>query len=231
MSPDRFVFSAMGTRCELLSCGGDLGAGAAWVGAAASSLTPFDPASELSRFNAASSWVPVSPLLEGLLREALRAFEVSGGLVDAGVASLEVRPGHARTRDPIDPCGIAKGWLADRLAASGLLGSNCIANLGGDLFARGAGPSGGGWPVAFGQRVVMLRDLGAATSGTTRRGAHLCDPRTGLPAVSDVCEVSVVAASAADAEIFAKAAFLLGACAGSRFLDDRGALAQRFLAA
>lgn len=232
MSPDRFVFAAMGTRCELLSCaGGDLGAGAAWVGAAASCLTPFSPDSELSRFNLASGWVPVSPLLEGLLREALRAYSVSGGLVDAGVVTLEIRPGLARTRAPIDPCGIAKGWLADRLVASGLLGSNCLVNLGGDLFARGDGPDGAGWPVGFGSRTVMLRDLGAATSGTTRRGAHLRDPRTGRPATSGLAEVSVVAASAADAEIFAKTAFLLGSTVGRIFLNDRGALAQRFLAA
>jgi thiamine biosynthesis lipoprotein len=131
---------------------------------------------------------------------------------------LQVEKGRARLRAGagIDLGGIAKGWLADRLADE--LGENCLVNLGGDLFARGVGPAGDGWPVGLGGITVLLSDQGAATSGTWRRawalGAdrlhHLIDPRTGLPAVSDLAEVSVVAARAVDAEVHAKAALLLG---------------------
>ena len=116
----------------------------------------------------------------------------------------------------IDLGGIAKGWMADRLA--GELGENCLVNLGGDLSARGAGPSGDGWPVALGSVTVLLRDQAAATSGTRRRrwkqGArtlhHLIDPRTGRPAETDLVEVSAVADSAFQAEVCAKTALLLG---------------------
>jgi thiamine biosynthesis lipoprotein len=142
--------------------------------------------------------------------------------------TLEVAPGRARLRvgTGIDLGGLAKGWLADRLAFA--LGANCLVNLGGDLFARGPGPTGRGWPVGLGPTVVLLRDLGAATSSTRRRRwrfggrflHHLIDPRTGAPAPVQG-EVSVVAASAAAAEVLAKTALLLGHGAADAYLDRR----------
>lgn len=124
----------------------------------------------------------------------------------------------------IDLGGIAKGWLADRLAEG--LGPNCLVNLCGDLYARGEGETGEGWPVGFGERTVLLHDMGAATSGTTKRMwgrglHHLIDPRTARPAVTDLKEVSVLATTATDAEIFAKVALLLGSSAGAKWLEGR----------
>ncbi|HEX9495515.1 MAG TPA: FAD:protein FMN transferase [Candidatus Limnocylindria bacterium] len=139
---------------------------------------------------------------------------------------LEVAPGRARLRagTAIDLGGIAKGWLADRAVER--IGANALANLGGDLRARGAGPDGEGWPVGFGGTTVALRDLGAATSGTEGRRwgerlHHLIDPRTGRPAETDLVEVSVLAPTGAEAEVLAKTALLLGREAGARFLDER----------
>ena len=139
---------------------------------------------------------------------------------------LEVVPGRARLARGagLDLGGLAKGWLADRLAER--LGDNAIANLGGDLFALGAGPAGDGWPVEFGGVTVLLRDQGAATSSTLKRAwragrtavHHLIDPRTGGPAAGDLAEVSVVASSAVRAEVFAKTALLLGADAAPLYL-------------
>ncbi len=254
MRLDQVRFEAMGAACHLLGVGlerGRLSWGMAWVAGMQDRFSRFEPDSELSRFNAgAGGWAPVSADLEGLLRAALDAHRVSGGLVDTGVLHpmlatgytrplrlgptraalaepaplrplpevLEVEPGRARLRPGtgIDLGGIAKGWLADRLAAE--LGENCLVNLGGDLFARGAGPEGEGWPVGLGGATVLLRDQGAATSATDRRawrqGAdrihHLIDPRTGRPAGSDLAEASVVAPRAAEAEVHAKTALLLG---------------------
>ena len=73
---------------------------------------------------------------------------------------------------------------------------------------------------------VLLHGLGAATSGTGGRRwgpklHHLIDPRTGLPADSDLAEVSVLAPTAAEAEVLAKTALLLGRDAGARLLDER----------
>ncbi len=139
---------------------------------------------------------------------------------------LEVKPGAARLAAgaAIDLGGIAKGWLADRVA--GRLGPNALANLCGDLFAAGGGPGDGGWPVGFGETTILIRDAGAATSGTgSRRWGdglhHLIDPRTARPAVTDLTLVSVIAASAERAEILAKVALLLGREAASSYLEGR----------
>jgi len=259
---DQVRFEAMGAACHLLGVGlerGRLSWATAWVADMRDRFSRFEPDSEVSRLNAAAGrWVELSAYLEGLLRAALDAHEVSGGLVHAGVLPsmlaigytrplrlgptgaapgaagppaplpelLELRPGRARLRPGagIDLGGIAKGWLADRLAER--LADNCLVNLGGDLFARGAGPDGEGWPVGLGPATVLLRDQGAATSGTGRRAwwqaeqrlHHLIDPRTGRPSATDLAEVSVVAATAAGAEVHAKAALLLGSGQAAPYL-------------
>jgi thiamine biosynthesis lipoprotein len=219
-------------------------------------FTRFEPNSELSQLNASGGrWSSVTPELEELLQESLRAFEVSDGLVNVAVLPalraagytrdfaegptartvalpvrplpevLQLRPRGARLADgaALDLGGLAKGWLADRLARD--LGENVLVNLCGDLYARGGGTTGEGWPVGFGDRTLLLKDLGAATSGTTKRawagGHHLIDPRTGLPARTDLSEVSVLAATAVDAEIYAKVALLLGASDAPKWLEGR----------
>jgi thiamine biosynthesis lipoprotein len=243
-------FEAMGTSCSLFAVGlssTQLLQGEFWVRVLSTRVTRFSDRSELAQLNRSEGkWMDVSAEIELLLREALRAHELSAGLVNAAVlpsmiaigytrsladgtsmAALEnahpapvlpevltVRSGCARLARGcgLDLGGLAKGWMADRLALQ--LGSNVLANLGGDLRAAGLGPDGDGWPVGFGGTTVMLRDQGAATSSVRRRRwgdlHHLIDPRTGLPSDSGLEEVSVVAATACDAEIVAKTALLLG---------------------
>jgi len=243
-------FQALGTNCSLFGVGvsrSRLLQGEFWVHRLGERLTRFSPDSELSRFNAsAGRWVDVSPELEALLRESLRACETSGGLVNVAVLAsmqaigytrplaegrptttvavarplpplpqvLEVRPGAGRLKPGagIDLGGIAKGWMADRLLEE--LGSNALANLGGDLSAGGPGPAGAGWPVGLGGVTVLLRNQGAATSSVRRRRwgelHHLIDPRTGQPANTGLAEVSVVASTGLEAEVVAKTALLVG---------------------
>ncbi len=254
-------FEALGGECELFSLADSddaLAEGEAWIHRMHDRLTRFTEDSELSRFNAAAgSWMGVSDELGALLRESLRAFEISGGLVHAGTLEglraagytrdfalggtptgpapqpprplpelLEVREGEARLAKgaALDLGGIAKGWLADRLSER--LGANNLVNLCGDLMARGDGDNGEGWPVGFGEKTVLMKDMAAATSGTTKRSwgpglHHLIDPRTSRPAVTDLKEVSVLAKTATDAEIYAKVALLLGAAEGERWLNGR----------
>lgn len=218
-----------------------------WVRGLAARLTRFSPDSELSRLNrSAGAWLEISGDLEAILRDALRASEMSAGLVNVAVLPsmtavgytrplsqgptfatldrarpvsalrhvMQIRTGLARiaTGSGIDLGGIAKGWIADRVAR--MLGPNAVANLGGDLMAVGAGPKGDGWPVGLAGATLMLRDQGAATSSVRRRRwgelHHLIDPRSGLPAQTGLEEVSVVAASGFEAEVIAKTALLLG---------------------
>jgi thiamine biosynthesis lipoprotein len=253
------TFTALGGDCELWAIDADVAAleqARAWVTRMHDRLTRFEPHSEVSRLNASRGrWFAVSPELDALLRESLRAFEVSDGLVNVAVLPallaagytrdftagptastepppvprlsdvLRLRPGEARLLQgaAMDLGGIAKGWLADRLAKD--LGDNVLVNLCGDLYARGGGATGEGWPVGFGDRTLLLKDMGAATSGTTKRawvgGHHLIDPRTGLPAQSDLSEVSVLASTATDAEIYAKVALLLGSRDAPNWLQGR----------
>lgn len=119
---------------------------------------------------------------------------------------LSLRDGFARVDCGIDLGGIAKGWMADRLAE--MLGTNCLVNLGGDLRAAGE------WPVDVAGTTLLLRDQAAATSSARKRRwdavHHLIDPRTGLPSDTGLSEVSVVASTAFEAEVVAKTALLLG---------------------
>src|SRR3981081_3016968 len=93
MPPDAPVeahhFEALGTNCSLFGAGlsrSRLLQGEFWVERLGSQLTRFSPDSELSRFNASPGrWMDVSPELEALLRESLRAFATSGGLVNVAV--------------------------------------------------------------------------------------------------------------------------------------------------
>ena len=142
-------------------------------------------------------------------------------ILDPATRSAALAPGAA-----LDLGGIAKGALADLLIDQ--LGDDAVCNLGGDLRVRGSGPDGDGWHIGLCDgSAVALREGAVCTSGTTRRrwGAsmhHLIDPRTGLPASSDLAEVSVVTDSALRGEIYAKCGMLLGAEAGHAFLEDRG---------
>ena len=116
---------------------------------------------------------------------------------------------------------VVKGLAVDA-AVQQLAGEGFVA-AGGDVAVRGAavvGLPGGG--------SLTLRDGGLATSGTTRRHwvrggdtqHHLIDPRTGRPSTSPWSEVTVAAGSCLEADVAAKAAFLLGD-AGPEWLDER----------
>jgi thiamine biosynthesis lipoprotein len=137
----------------------------------------------------------------------------------------------------LDFGGIAKGMAVDaaleRLRAWGV--GAALVNAGGDLAVHGLPPHAAAWPVAVAgngaeTRTVALHHGALATSGIARRRwrqggerhHHLLDPRTGLPAQSGLWSVSVVAARCAQAEVAAKAAFILGPEAGARFLHERG---------
>src|SRR3979411_3194041 len=142
-------------------------------------------------------------------------------LLDQATRSAALAPGAA-----LDLGGIAKGALADLLIDE--LGENAVCNLGGDLCVRGDGPEGGGWHIGLCDgTLVALRDGAVCTSGISKRRwghsmHHLIDPRTGMPAKTDLSEVSVVTDSALRGEVYAKSAILLGAAMGIAFLEARG---------
>jgi thiamine biosynthesis lipoprotein len=132
----------------------------------------------------------------------------------------------------VDFGGIAKGMAVDAaLKYLRLEGINlALVNAGGDLAVLGVPPLEQQWPIEVQGKisswVIPLHHGAFATSGIDRRhwrqGArerhHLLDPRTGLPAQSGLCTVTVAAARCEQAEVAAKVAFLLGVKQGSEFL-------------
>ncbi len=146
----------------------------------------------------------------------------------------------------LDFGGTAKGWAADetirRLAPFG----PALVDAGGDISVSGprsGGPLGSGepWgigiadPMAEGHDLDVLQLTGGAvaTSGRDWRrwmrngktAHHIIDPRTGRPAETDVLTATVVAPTAAEAEIAAKAALILGSRAGLEWVEARKDLA------
>jgi FAD:protein FMN transferase len=215
----------------------------------------FRSGSELSRLNRAGGG-ELSPLFAEVLDTALWARAQSGGLVDPSLGGAIAAAGYdadfaagldrtAPAAEPVPACafavvgrvlvlrgvrldlnGVVKGLAVDRAAA--LLDGDGFVSAGGDVATRG--------PVDVALSGTAVRVTGGlATSGVTRRRwlrggreqHHLIDPATGAPARSPWREVTVCAATCLDADVAAKAAFLLGE-AGPAWLDARG-LPGRFV--
>jgi thiamine biosynthesis lipoprotein len=127
----------------------------------------------------------------------------------------------------IDLGGIAKGWIAEQAALMlSDFSSACAVNAGGDMFLIGLPDGEGKWSVELENPLQPDRTLttlrvnpgGVATSSVTKRAwkqdgiprHHLIDPRTGESAITDWLSMTVMAAHACEAEVFAKALFIGG---------------------
>ena len=126
-----------------------------------------------------------------------------------------------------------KGHTVDQ--ASRAMPSPSVIDAGGDALLRGDGVAGEGYLVEIEDPhdanatilTLSVRERAVATSASNRRHwraagemhHHLIDPRTGRSAVSDLAQVTVLAASTERAEVFAKAVWLAGERDGLRFLN------------
>ena len=122
----------------------------------------------------------------------------------------------------LDFGGIAKGWTVDR-AASKLPNLRwAIVNAGGDLRMVGTPPRAGlevgiedpHDAHAEALRIGLSAGALATTSVTVRAWGegnhHVIDPRTSLPAMTEVVQATVWGETCADAEVWSKAALLRG---------------------
>ena len=93
-------FEALGTNCSLFAVDASRRAlleADFWVRGLGARLTRFSSDSELSRFNAsAGRWQGISPELESLLRESMRAYETSSGLVNVAILRSMEAVGYTR---------------------------------------------------------------------------------------------------------------------------------------
>ena len=169
---------------------------------------------------------------------------IAGAMRRVGWQWLEARlePPALRKRVEglsVDFSAIGKGHGVDRVAErlAGLGCSSYLLDIGGEVRTQGQGPRGGPWRIGVEspdgsplQRVLRLSGQSAATSGDYRnfrlldgrRLSHAIDPRTGEPVSHALASVTVVAASAAQADGLATAIQVLGPDAGFSFARQEG---------
>lgn len=119
-----------------------------------------------------------------------------------------------------DPCGYVKGWSVQRAArmlADDGVTQFCL-NAGGDIVLGGRNHDHEPWSIGIrhpddAMRLAMVLraegPLAVATSGSYERGAHIFDPRDGLP-VTELASVTVVGPSLADADAYATTLYVMG---------------------
>jgi len=220
----RRVERAMGTMISLYLPDGGAGsiavdAAFAWFHEADERFSPYIPDSEVGRLMRHEvALAQVSADLAEVLEIADAVEVLSGGAFD-------IR-GHRSDGAP-DPTGVVKGWSVDRAAAilaSAGIDRFCLG-AGGDVVVRGGEEPGVPWKVGvahpFAPDAVALvlqgDELAVATSGTTERGHHISDGRTGA-SVDELLTLTVAGPELARADAYATAAFAMG-LEGLRWVD------------
>ena len=144
----------------------------------------------------------------------------------------------------LDLGGIAKGYIADEVA-SFLLEQEVAAaviNLGGNVVLVGTKPDASAWNIgleqAFSHHTAIIGVLSFSppadastytsivTSGIYERNFtvdgqlyhHILDPRSGYPADTDICAVTVVSSSSAEGDALSTICLLLGMEEGTELL-------------
>jgi FAD:protein FMN transferase len=143
----------------------------------------------------------------------------------------------------LDFGGIAKGWAAGQAVSRLQEVGSVLMNCGGDIAISGPLLDGSPWEIGVykpfdreGEYAEMLffgQGCGVASSATDRRRwlqgnqirHHIIDPRTGMPAQSDVLSATVVAPTAVEAEAAAKSILIQGSLDGLNWLEANPALA------
>jgi thiamine biosynthesis lipoprotein len=166
------------------------------------------------------------------------ARDIAAALAGIGPQALQMEGNRVGKRAPdllVDLGGIAKGFAVDQaievLRRAGV--AHASVNAGGDIRLLGD-RQGRPWRIGIQHprdsqsllATLELAQVAVVTSGDYERFFerdgiryhHLFDPRSGRPA--PLCQsVTVVAASAAEADALATAAFVLGPEAGLRFIE------------
>lgn len=141
----------------------------------------------------------------------------------------------------IDLGGIAKGYIADRVAAflrqKGVR-SACI-NMGGNVVTIGTKPNGDPWTIGIrdpngtpeqSEEVLELGEAAVVTSGNYERffikdGVryhHILDPKTGMPVSTGLASVTVVGSRSDLCDALSTACFVLGEERSRTLLDRYG---------
>lgn len=171
----------------------------------------------------------VSPLWDFAAATCPAAPAVAEAAARVNWQALELTEAGARLPAgmAVDVGGIAKGYIADRLAdrlrAAGV--HSALLDLGGNIYAVG---NKNGQPFRVGIRdpqdestlvaVVQAEDASVVTSGVYERSFtqdgvtyhHLLDPRTGWPVQNGVASVTIVSEHSLDGDALSTACFVKG---------------------
>ena len=190
---------------------------------------------EISQFNQMEEGESINLTADSVtvIQCAMEVWRKSGGVFDVTVGSpegdssglkLDPESGTLTKLQPnleIDLSAIAKGFGVDKVAELLIdLGcENFLVEIGGELRGRGVAEDGDPWTIAIerpgkGQRKLAgkidLVDAAVATSGNYRRRDHILDPQSRRSVNEEMMSVTVVHASAMEADAWATAMFVLG---------------------
>lgn len=165
---------------------------------------------------------------------------IAAGLEHVGLDKWALQDVQARVNDSaavLDLGGLHKGFAVD-LATEELrsLGvKNALVDIGSNMYALGPRPDGKPWRIGVQHPrkpeaimlVLPLQDRAVSTSGDyqqtfTRDGErfhHILDPRTGRPA-RGTASVTVLAPTAAEADILSTTLFVMGPEQGLKWLES-----------
>lgn len=173
--------------------------------------------------------------------------ELDGLLTHVGMEHVHAESPDAVWLDQgtqVDLGGIAKGYLADRIAM--LLRENDIPratiSLGGNVLAWGDRPDGTPWRIGVQDPkrpddaegfagLLQLEDAYAVTSGGYQRYftgpdgtvyQHILNPKTGWPVQGDLLSVTIVADNGTMADAYSTALYVMGQEAAQDFWRQNG---------
>lgn len=163
--------------------------------------------------------------------------EIRQALMATGTDKISVQKNDQSIRKvipevEIDLNSIAQGFAADRIAAC-LLKKNCMnfmVDVGGEFICRGKNSKNEWWKIGIetpepslfsGEKVaavVELANKSLSTSGSYRRFieknqktfSHILNPKSGKPVQGNLVSVTVIAETAASADAYATALFVMG---------------------
>ncbi len=214
-------------------------------------LSSYDPNSEFSRWAATRHQaVHVSPELLEVLSLYDHWGAASQGTLSAAFAAAPGGPDRHWRLDPASGTAtrltdtplvlnsFTKSYVLDRAADAALRDADgALLNLGGDLVVRGrlAETVGIANPLDDTENTAALetlavRNVAVATSGTSRRGLHLVDPRTG-ERPSHIASATVISPNAVEAGALATAFAVLPAHESRALAAQRPGVEYLLLAA
>lgn len=167
---------------------------------------------------------------------------VADGLTHVGWEKVDLSGTTVTFSDPgtmIDLGGIAKGYIADRMAdylrQEGV--TSAIIDLGGNLYCLGTKPGGDPFQVGiqypYEDRQTVIgslpaSDLSVVTSGVYERCFtvdgklyhHILDTSTGYPVENDLLSVTIVSDASVDGDALSTACFALGLEEGVALIEN-----------